>query len=195
MGSAFQNMLAFISRYAGTPKARGLLYLFSALESMIIPVPVDPYLAACVLASDKKWMSISLLTALASVLGGAFGWLLGYGLQDILAQMIVLLPEKIAGEAVFFAVSDAFNQLGLVLVLVGAFTPLPYKIIAISAGLFGYGLVPFLILSAIGRSARFLLVGALVAYRRDGRLVTTFASLLLICILAGLYLTGHIAAS
>ena len=50
------------------------LYIFSALESIIIPVPVDPYLAACVLARSKDWVRISLFTALASVMGGAI-WL------------------------------------------------------------------------------------------------------------------------
>jgi membrane protein YqaA with SNARE-associated domain len=76
-----------------------------------------------------------------------------------------------------------------VLVLIGAFTPLPYKIIAISAGLFGYGLLPFLLLSLVGRTARFLLVGGLVAHRRDVRLVTGFASILLLLICAGIYIT------
>ena len=103
--------------------------------------------------------------------------------------MAILLPENIAGEALFSTVSDAFQELGLILVLIGAFTPLPYKIIAVSAGLFGYALLPFLLLSVIGRTARFLLVGGLVAYRRDVRMVTGLASVLVVLICAGIYIT------
>ena len=189
MRAHLSSALDFITRHAGTQKARLSLYFFSALESIIIPIPVDPYLAACVLARSKQWVRISLLTALASVIGGAIGWYLGFAAQDLVAQMAILLPERIAGEALFSSVSTAFQELGLMLVLIGAFTPLPYKIIAVSAGLFGYGLVPFLLLSAIGRTARFLLVGGLVAYRRDVRMVTGLASILVVLICAGIYIT------
>ena len=189
MRAYFTQILDFIMRHAGTGKARLFLYLFSALESIIIPSPVDPYLAAVVLARSNQWVQISLLTALASVIGGGVGWYLGFALQDVEAQIAMLLPERIAGEKVFSSVSAAFAELGIMLVLIGAFTPLPYKIIAISAGLFGYGLLPFLLLSAVGRTARFLLVGGLIAYRRDVRLVTGFASLLLLLVCAGIYMT------
>lgn len=189
LSSSLSSFLDFIIRHAGTAQARVFLYIFSALESIIIPVPVDPYLAACVLARSKDWIRISLLTALASVIGGAIGWYLGFALQDVVAQMAILLPENIAGEALFSSVSAAFQELGLILVLIGAFTPLPYKIIAVSAGLFGYALLPFLLLSVIGRTARFLLVGGLVAYRRDVRMVTGLASVLVVLICAGIYIT------
>ena len=187
--SFLASSLDFIIRHAGTAQARVFLYIFAALESVIIPIPVDPYLAACVLARSKDWIRISLFTALASVIGGAIGWYLGFALQDVVAQMAILLPENIAGEALFSTVSAAFQELGLILVLIGAFTPLPYKIIAVSAGLFGYALLPFLLLSVIGRTARFLLVGGLVAYRRDVRMVTGLASVLVVLICAGIYIT------
>lgn len=189
LASFLASFLDFIIRHAGTARARVFLYIFSALESVIIPIPVDPYLAACVLARSKDWIRISLLTALASVIGGGLGWYLGFALQDVVAQMAILLPERIAGEALFSSVSAAFQELGLILVLIGAFTPLPYKIIAVSAGLFGYALLPFLLLSVVGRTARFLLVGGLVAYRRDVRMVTGLTSVLVVLICAGIYIT------
>lgn len=179
-----------INQYAGTANARYLLYGLSALESLIIPIPIDPYLAVCVLSKSDRWVQISLLTALASVIGGAAGWYLGVAMQDFVSGIIQLLPPQIAGPERFDAVARAFDTLGLALILIGAFTPLPYKVIAISAGLFGYGLIPFLLISAVGRSARFLLVGAMVAYRRDFRLMLLLASLLLILVGIGLYLTG-----
>ena len=166
MPASLTSFLDFIIRHASTAQARVILYIFSALESIIIPVPVDPYLAACVFARSKDWVRISLFTALASVMGGAIGWYLGFALQDVVAQIAILLPEQIAGEALFSSVSATFQELGLILVL-----------------------LPFLLLSAIGRTARFLLVGGLVAYRRDVRMVTGLASILVVLICASIYIT------
>ncbi|MCH1402450.1 MAG: hypothetical protein L7U78_08010, partial [Schleiferiaceae bacterium] len=112
MRSYFSALLDFIILHAGTQKARLFLYLFSALESIIIPIPTDPYLAACVLARSSTWVRISLFTALASVIGGGIGWYLGFAAQDLIAQMAILLPERVAGEALFSKVSTAFNELG-----------------------------------------------------------------------------------
>ena len=67
------------------------------------------------LARSNQWLQTSLLTALASVLGGGIGWYLGFALQDVVAQMAMLLPERIAGEAVFSSVSAAFAELGIML--------------------------------------------------------------------------------
>ena len=106
--------------------------------------------------------------------------------RDVVVQMAMLLPERIAGETVFSSVSAAFAGLGIMLVLIGP--PLPYKIIAISAGLFGYGLAFPVAIGGWAHCA-FLLVGGLIAYRRDVRLVTGFASLLLLLVCAGIYMT------
>ena len=97
MPASLTSFLDVIIRHASTAQARVILYIFSALESIIIPVPVDPYLAACVFARSKDWVRISLFTALASVMGGAIGWYLGFALQDVVGQIAILLPEQIAG--------------------------------------------------------------------------------------------------
>ncbi len=189
MLSVFKPFSAWSARIlerADSPVARAGLYLFSFLESIIIPVPTDPILVGCVLASRKKWLSICLVTAAASVAGGAVGWALGAYLAPFVSDMLQLLPHQIASEEKFTAVSDAFNRIGIILVLIGAFTPLPYKVIAISAGLFGFGLVPFLLFSAIGRSARFCLVGGMAAYYQNPRLAITLGSILLALIGAGM---------
>lgn len=185
-----QALTTFIKTHAATAKARYGLYGLTALESVIFPVPVDPLLAACVYARSDKWISIGLLTALWSVIGGGIGWYLGFAVQGFVSDMLQLLPHQIAGPEKFSAVSEAFAELGIILVLVGAFTPLPYKVIAVSAGLFGYGLLPFLVFSLIGRGARFLLVAGLVAHRHDFKMVIGFLSTLLILIGAGMWVVS-----
>ena len=171
---------------ADTPRARWTLYGYSALESVIIPIPTDPLLVACVAAARQRWLELALLTAAASVLGGLVGWLLGMGMGAAIAALLSALPG-ISGEA-FSRVAAAYQKLGLLLVFIGAFTPLPYKIIAISAGLFSYGLLPFLLISALGRSLRFLLVAGLVRYYRDPKIVAGLSSVLGGLIVLGLWL-------
>ena len=177
----YNRFYIFIIHHADSSKARLGLYLFSALESIIIPIPTDPLLAVCVLARPKSWIKIAGLTALASVIGGGIGWAIGAGLSSSL-EALFAGPEK------FQQVSDAYQRLGLLLVLVGAFTPLPYKVIAVSAGLFGYGLVPFLLLSVIGRTARFMIVAGMARWHRNPRRLILLLSLLLIAFGTGFYL-------
>ena len=78
------NHLAFfIHQKAGSRKARMGLYFFSALESIIIPIPTDPLMAACVYATPKRWWQIAFLTASYSVLGGLIGWGIGWFFGDL----------------------------------------------------------------------------------------------------------------
>jgi membrane protein YqaA with SNARE-associated domain len=184
----YNRFYRFITHHADSSKARLGLYLFSALESIIIPIPTDPLLAVCVLARPKSWIKIAGLTALASVIGGGIGWAIGAGLSSSLEALFAALPASIAGPEKFQQVSDAYQRLGLLLVLVGAFTPLPYKVIAVSAGLFGYGLVPFLLLSVIGRTARFMIVAGMARWHRNPRRLILLLSLLLVAFGAGFYL-------
>ena len=67
----------FVIRTAGTPVATRLMLLYSALESIIIPIPVDPLLVAVVLAKSNQWRRVAFACTVASVLGGAGGWALG----------------------------------------------------------------------------------------------------------------------
>ena len=184
----YDVLTSFIKIHAATSKARFGLYGLTALESIVFPIPIDPLLAACVYARSDKWKTIGALTALWSVAGGVVGWYLGFAAQDFVSNMLQLLPHQIAGPEKFSAVSAAFKKFGIILVLIGAFTPLPYKVIAVSAGLFGYGLMPFVLFSLIGRGLRFFLVAGLIAYRHNFRYVLCILSALLILIGTGMWL-------
>ena len=177
---------------AGTPAARRFLYGYTALESVIIPIPADPLLVAAVLAQKQRWLQIALWTSLWSVIGGAAGWLLGAFLGNGLFAIIEMLPETlahaIAAEEKFAAVADAYGQLGIYLVFIGAFTPLPYKVIAVSAGLFNFGLLPFILTSLVGRSMRFVLVSALTRHHRDPKKMISLCSVLVVIVLFSYWL-------
>ena len=77
-----QNFINFIKQNANSRHARLGLYFFSVLESVVIPVPTDPLLAACVYATPKKWWQIAMITAIYSVIGGVIGWIIGWFFGD-----------------------------------------------------------------------------------------------------------------
>lgn len=179
----------FVIRTAGTALAMRLMLFYSALESIIIPIPVDPLLTAVVLARPTQWRRIALACAGASVLGGAGGWALGAFLGLHIHDFINSLPVAFAAPSAFAAVEMGFAEFGLMLVFLGAFSPLPYKVIAVSAGIGGFGLLPFLFMSMIGRGLRFMIVAGIARHHGDAKTVIGLISLLIALFAGAIWLT------
>jgi membrane protein YqaA with SNARE-associated domain len=177
-----------VLRLAETALAERLMLLFAVLESIIIPIPVDPLLVATVLARPAKWIRLTAGCTLASVIGGGIGWALGGVLGVGIEQILAILPSTIAAPGKFAAVQAGFVEFGILLVFIGAFTPLPYKVIAVSAGIAGFGLVPFLIVSLIGRGIRFALVAGIARHHGNYRIVITLLSVFVILFGGGFWL-------
>jgi len=178
-----------VLRIAGTALAERLMLLFAVLESIIIPIPVDPLLVATVLARPAKWIRLTAGCTIASVIGGSIGWalggVLGIGIEEILAMM----PQAVAAPAKFAAVQDGFVEFGMLLVFIGAFTPLPYKVIAVSAGIAGFALIPFLATSIVGLGLRFAIIAGIARYHGDARIVMILLSTLVLLFGGAIWLT------
>ncbi len=185
----FKQQYDFIIRTAGTKLAMRLMLLYSALESIIIPIPVDPILAAVVLSKPTLWWRIALACSFASVLGGAVGWGLGAFLGTHIHNIVGNLPAVLAAPSVFNAVELGFAEFGLGLVFLGAFSPLPYKVIAISAGLGGFDLLPFLLMSFLGRGLRFIIVSGIARHHGDSKKLISLISLLIVMFAGAVWFT------
>ena len=165
------------------------MLLYSALESIIIPIPVDPLLVAVVLANSNQWRRIAFTCTVASVIGGAGGWSLGAYLGLHIQNLIYSLPVALAAPSTFAAVEAGFAEFGLVLVFLGAFSPLPYKVIAVSAGIGGFGLLPFLLMSFFGRGLRFGVIAAIARHHGDAKKFISLVSLLVALFAGAIWLT------
>ena len=179
----------FVIRTAGTPLATRLMLLYSALESIFIPIPVDPLLVAVVLAKSNQWLWVAFACTFASVIGGAGGWALGAYLGLHIHALIDILPVALVAPSALAAVEAGFAEFGLVLVFLGAFSPLPYKVIAVSAGIGGFGLLPFLLMSFIGRGLRFAVVAAIARHHGDAKKLISLVSLLVALFVGAIWLT------
>ena len=147
---------------AKKPLAEKILGFVSSIESIIFPIPVDPFLAGLTLAAPKKVLKFALFCTIGSVIGGVVGWLLGYfigpSIENILLNISWFTEEK------FMSVKSAYNENGMLIIFLGAFTPLPYKIITITSGMAGINIVGFVFMSLVGRSIRFFMVAYLTKY-------------------------------
>ena len=174
----------FIIRVAATKLAVMGLYVFAALESIIIPIPADPLLIATVLARPNRGRQLAFGCTMASVIGGVIGWALGTFFRPYLVEWLAMLPERLAAPTAFAAVDAGFAKFGIFLVFLGAFSPLPYKVIAVSAGIGGFGLLPFILTSIIGRGLRFAIVAGIAKNNGNSKIVILLLTIL-VCLFAG----------
>ena len=128
----------------------------SFAESMFAPILIDPFLIALILANRARWLRYVTISVIASVLGG----LAGYALGAVFFETVGVELLAIFGlEDKFTSISKNLDENGFVFVLIGAFTPIPYKLVALASGLVQVNIFTFIIASIVGRILRLGLVG------------------------------------
>jgi membrane protein YqaA with SNARE-associated domain len=130
----------------------------SFAESSFFPIPVDVMLAPMVLAQRERWVRFAAIATMFSVLGGIAGYAIGYGLFDVIEPW---LRESHYWNA-YLTSRGWFDDYGVYIVFVAGFSPIPYKVFTIAAGVAVLNLPGFIIASLIGRAGRFFLVAGLV---------------------------------
>lgn len=153
-------MYDWVEGFAQKPGALWALFLIAFMESSFFPIPPDVLLIALAVAKPKRAMHFAGITALGSVLGGMFGYFIGYELMEVIGRPII---EFYNADQYWLQVENAYRgPVGVWFLVAAAFTPIPYKVATIAAGATTMPFVPFLIASAIGRAARFFLVAGLI---------------------------------
>lgn len=135
------------------------LAAISFIESSFFPIPPDLMLIPLVLAAPSRWWRVALVCTIASVAGGFLGYAIGYFAMDAVGMPILALfhlTEK------FEAMRPMVDQYGAWVIIVKGATPIPYKLITITAGAFHFDLAQFAGASLIARAMRFFLVAALL---------------------------------
>jgi len=130
----------------------------SFAESSFFPIPPDVMLAPMALAERSKAWRFALLTTVFSVLGGALGYLIGFLAFDVIEPYI----HKVGYWGQYLKIQEWFEVWGPWAIFVAGFSPIPYKVFTIAAGVISMAFLPFMIASLIGRGARFYLVAGLM---------------------------------
>lgn len=147
-------------RWARHPRAPWYLGGLSFAESSFFPIPPDVMLAPMSLAQPKRAIHFATLTTLASVVGGIFGYLIGAMAFD----MVEPLLQDSGYHEKYMVARGWFEQWGFLAILIAGFSPIPYKVFTITAGVIGMAFLPFVLASFLGRGARFYLVAALMGW-------------------------------
>jgi len=154
-----RSMYDWVLHWASTPYALPALFCVAFIESSFFPIPPDILLIAMTVAVPALWIRFSLVCSVASVLGGMFGYFIGYQFMDLIGTRIV---EFYHLQAKFEKIGVLYDEHQAWAVAAAGFTPLPYKIFTLAAGAFKINFPTFVLASAISRSARFFLVAFII---------------------------------
>lgn len=155
----FSKLYNMTLDWAGHRLAERYLAGLSFMESSFFPIPPDVMLIPMVVRTPDRSLRLATITTLASVIGGLFGYLIGYFAFEALEPMLMDWGywdryQQVVGW---------FGEWGFWVVFIAGFSPLPYKLFTIAAGALSLALIPFLVASFIGRGARFYLVAYLTS--------------------------------
>lgn len=135
-----------------------LLNFVAFIESAFFPIPPDFFIVPMIVAKPNSWKKIALWVSIFSVLGAFLGYFIGFALFESFGSLII---EKYNLADEMIQVGQAYNDNAFWSLLLAAFTPIPFKLFTIAAGVFKVDLIPFTIASIIGRTARYILVSYL----------------------------------
>lgn len=156
----FSALYERVMQWAKHPHANRYLMGLSFAESSFFPIPPDVMLAPMSLAKPDKAWRYALLTTLASVVGGIFGYLIGMFAFDLIEPWL----HKLGYWQRYLNTVTWFETWGIWIVFLAGFSPIPYKIFTITSGVMAMAFLPFVLASAIGRGARFYLVAGLMVW-------------------------------
>ena len=169
----FQTLYKKCLELAAHKSSNFYLGLVSFIESSFFPIPPDAMIIPMVIAKKKEYLKIFLIASIFSVLGGIFGYLIGYLFFDLAMYVIEFYGYQDKVENLKLSMSQGNGFLAwLSILFLAGFTPLPYKAFTISSGLIAFSLPIFIIVSLISRSLRFFIV-AYLSYK-FGELFTEF---------------------
>lgn len=154
-----RRLYDWMMRAARSERAPHALFWVSFVESSFFPIPPDIMLVPMVLASRLKAWAYASIATVGSVLGGVFGYAIGYFFFEAIGLPILRLYGKADDFSQF---SQWFNDYGVWILLIKGMTPFPYKVLTITAGVTHMALVPFMIASIGARAMRFYLVAGLL---------------------------------
>lgn len=156
----FSKLYNTVLHWARHRHASYYLGSLSFAESSFFPIPPDVMLAPMVLANPGRAWWYATLTTVTSVLGGIFGYFIGYFAFEAVQPWI----EQFGYMAHFKIAQTWFEQWGFWVILVAGFSPVPYKMFTIAAGTMSLLFPVFVVASLIGRGLRFFIVAGLAQW-------------------------------
>lgn len=165
----FRALYDWVLRMAHHRHALRSLAVVSFAESSFFPIPPDVMMVPMVLARRDQAYLIATVCTVSSVVGGIFGYLIGYYLLESIGQWVINLYHMQDKIASFQAM---YGEYGAAIILLKGLTPIPFKLVTIASGIAHFNFPLFVLLAAITRGARFFIIASLL--KRFGEPVQAF---------------------
>lgn len=146
-------------QWAERPGGSWALFFIAVAESSVFPVPPDVLLLALAVGAPRRALWFALICSVGSVLGGMIGYWIGYSAWNFVRGFFI---PYVFSQAAFDTVQNLYQGNAFIAILSAAFTPIPYKVFTVAAGVFDVGFWTLVAASLIGRSARFFLVAGAI---------------------------------
>ncbi|OGG02144.1 MAG: cytochrome B [Candidatus Glassbacteria bacterium RIFCSPLOWO2_12_FULL_58_11] len=166
-----RRLYDWVLHWAETPYGGAALFVNAFAESSFFPIPPDALLIAMCIGQSKRSYRFAFWCSVASVLGGAAGYWIGFTAWGVAGPLFFKYVPSFTPQA-FAHVGELYENYNFWVVFTAGFTPIPYKLITIGAGVFEINFGIFMVASVLSRSARFFLVAALI--RKFGPVIKSF---------------------
>jgi membrane protein YqaA with SNARE-associated domain len=158
MMKAMRGLYDWTMEKAAHPHAEWWLAFFCFVESSFFPIPPHPLLGLMCLAEPKKAVRFAIIATLSSVAGALLGYAIGWGLFETVGRPLIAM----LGLTESFPVAACYlREYDVEAILIAGATPVPFKLLTISAGFVEMALVPFILASLAARALIFMSVGIL----------------------------------
>ena len=163
-----RKLYNWVLHWADTKYGMPALFFLAFAESSFFPIPPDVLLIALALGHKSKAFRFALICSIGSIAGGVTGYCIGHFAwwsgEGVYSDLALFFFDHVPGfsDAVFQKIQTQYDLNNIFIVFTAGFTPIPYKIITITAGAFNINFPMFLIASSISRTARFFLVSLLI---------------------------------
>lgn len=142
-----------------------IVFLLTVCESIFLFIPPEVFMTPPIIANKKRAVPITVAAALGSIVGGAIAYMIGAWLWDSLGLWIINTFSNY--ELIETAIKPMFSKYGILIIVLTAVTPIPYKLLALWLGFIGYPMWIFLGVSAIFRTGRFATIAALLYFFQE----------------------------
>ena len=163
-----RNLYDWVLKWSNSKYGPLMLGLMSFAEASFFPIPPDVLLIPLALGLRTKAFRLAFICSLGSILGAIFGYVIGSylwweGVNQFswLARLFFNVIPGFTPE-IFYSIQTKYEIWNFWVVFTAGFTPIPFKVITISAGAFDINFILFVIASTLSRSARFFLLSALI---------------------------------
>lgn len=159
----FERMTQRLLIEASSPRAEGVLAVVAFVESSVFPLPAEVIFLPMCLARPERALRYAAIAAVASVLGGIFGWMIGHFLFDLIAAPILNFWHSMPAFEALKAKTGSGTILILLITSGVAHLP-PMKVVTILAGAIGFNLPLFILSAIVARGVKFFLLGWALAH-------------------------------